>query len=178
VEEAKKIVERYTPYAYSVALYLTGNQAEAWDLVQNAMLRVLKSFHTYDPSYKIEQWLHRIVRNLFIDRKRHEKRRREDPLERGPEEERRSYAETLVDPASTPEEAMERENRREAVQTAMSALPPEMRMAVALVDLEGYPYEEAAKILEIPASTLGVRVFRGRKLLKKNLQSFVEGKRT
>ncbi|MFH2202626.1 MAG: sigma-70 family RNA polymerase sigma factor [Elusimicrobiota bacterium] len=177
MEQAKEIVERYTPYAYSVAFHLTGNQAAAGDLVQNAMLRVLKSFHTYDPSYKVEQWLYRIIRNLFIDRLRQEKRRKEDPLERGPEEERRSYAETLVDPGPTPEDAMERRDQQEAVRNAMKTLPPEMRVAVALVDLEGYAYDEAAKILEIPASTLGVRVFRGRKLLRKNLASFIKGRK-
>ncbi len=176
MEEAKKIVELYTPYAYSVAFRLTGNQAAAWDLVQNAMLRVLKSFHTYDPSYKVEQWLHRIIRNLFIDRLRQEKRRKEDPLERPEQEERRSHADTLVDSSPTPEQDMERQGKQNAVQNAMKTLPPEMRIAVALVDLEGYSYEEAAKILEIPASTLGVRVFRGRKLLRGGLKSFMEGK--
>ena len=74
MEEAKQIVERYTPHAYSVAFRLTGNSTDAWDLVQKAMLRVMKSYHTYDPKYKVEQWLYRIVRNLFIDRKRLEKR--------------------------------------------------------------------------------------------------------
>ena len=175
MQEAKKIVELYTPFAYSVAFRLTGNQAAAGDLVQNAMLRVLKSFGTYDPTYKVEQWLYRIIRNLFIDRLRKEKRRREDPLERGADEERLSHAETLVDPSPTPEQTLERSSKREAVQRALMDLPVEMRIAVTLVDLEGCSYEDAARMLEIPASTLGVRVFRGRKMLKKGLKDFMEG---
>ena len=50
----------------------------------------------------------------------------------------------------------------------------EWRMAVALVDLEGYSYEEAAGVLELPASTLGVYVFRGRKALRKKLAHLAE----
>lgn len=175
MQEARKIVELYTPYAYSIAYRLTGDRAEAWDLAQNAMLRVLKSFATYDPSYKVEQWLYRIVKNLFIDRRRQEKRRREEPLEGGPEEERLAHADKLVDASPTPEQTLERSDRREAVRAALAALPAQTRMAVALVDLEGYSYEEAAKILEVPPSTLGVRVFRGRKTLKDLLKSFTEG---
>lgn len=175
MEEARRVVKKYTPHAYAIAFRLTGNSAEAWDLVQNAMLRVLKSFGTYDPRYKIEQWLHRIVRNLYIDRLRQTTRRKEDPLEHAPREGQRSHAESLVDPTLTPEQILDREARRDEVQDALMTLPVEMRMAIALVDLEGYSYEEAAKILEIPSSTLGVRVFRGRKLLKERLRPRVEG---
>jgi RNA polymerase sigma-70 factor (ECF subfamily) len=174
VQEAKEIVKRYTPFAYSVAFRLTGNSGAAWDLTQNAMLRVLKSWSTYDPSYKVEQWLYRIVRNLFIDRIRKEKRRREDPLERTADEERRSLAETLVDPALTPDQILDRDNRRTAVQAALARLPDDMCLAVTLVDIKGCSYEEASKIMEIPASTLGVRVYRGRKRLKEILKGFVE----
>ncbi|MFH1726321.1 MAG: sigma-70 family RNA polymerase sigma factor [Elusimicrobiota bacterium] len=176
MEDAKSIVERYTPYAYTVAFRLTGKRAEAWDLTQNAMVRVLRRFSTYDPSYKVEQWLHRIVRNLYIDALRQTARRKEDPLELDADDERRSHADTLADPSPAPDEAAERRNSRNAVQKALDTLPPELRMAVTLVDIKGCSYEEAAKILEIPASTLGVRVFRGRKLLKKRLAPFMEGK--
>jgi RNA polymerase sigma-70 factor (ECF subfamily) len=168
-DEARKIVERYSAQAYAVAFRLTGNHADAWDLVQNAMLRVLKSYGTYDPTYKVEQWLARIIRNLYIDRLRAEARRREDSLDRVPAEERRSPAEVLPDPGPGPEDAASAASDGAAVHRALGELPVELRAAVALVDLEGYSYEDAAKALEIPASTLGVRVFRGRKLLKEKL---------
>ena len=177
MEDAKRIVELYTPQAYSIAFRLTGNRAEAWDLVQNAMLRVLKSHDTYDPAYKVEQWLHKILRNLFIDRLRLEARRRETPLDRDPDGAAGlAPVDTLVDPSARPDEVLDRESDRDAVQAAMNELPVEFRMAVALVDLEGYSYEEASKILEIPASTLGVHVFRGRKLLRERLAPLREGR--
>ena len=175
MEEARKIVEQYTGQAYTIAFRLTGNHSEAWDLVQNAMLRVLKSYGTYDPSYKIEQWLYRIIRNLYIDRLRSEGRRREDPLDEAPAEGRRSHAESLVDPEEGPEQAMDRQSARDALQDALGRLPVELRMALTLVDLEGCSYEDAAKTLEIPASTLGVRVFRARKMLRRMLAPALGG---
>lgn len=166
------LVAQCTPKAYAIAYRLCGRRQDAWDLVQNAMVRVLKNHHRYDAAYSVEQWLHQIVRNLYIDRLRREGRRREDPLDAEPREGSRSLSETLADDAPVPEQALEGAERAEAVQSALAGLPVDWRMAVALVDLEGYTYDEAARILEIPASTLGVHVFRGRKRLRKSLEAW------
>ena len=174
MDDVKGFIERYTPQAYAIAFRLTGDRSAAWDLVQNAMLRVLKSHERYDPSYQPEQWLHQILRNLFIDRVRMEARRRESPLDADPDVGGLGPSDTLVDPAPGPDEMLDRDSDRNAVQAALKELPVEWRMAVALVDLEGYSYEEASKVLEIPASTLGVYVFRGRKRLKTALSSLME----
>lgn len=177
VDQAKAIVERYTPHAYALAFRLTGNQADAWDLAQNAMLRVLRSYSTYDPSYSMEQWLSRIVRNLFIDKKRSDTRRRESPLESGSDDDDRLFpADTLADPADGPEAGAAKDDEAAVVRAAVAALPAETAMAVMLVDIEGRSYEEAARMLEIPVSTLGVRVFRGRKTLKERLKGYWEGR--
>lgn len=177
MDDAKRIVELYTPRAYAIALRLTGNRSqEAWDLVQNAMIRVLKSYETsFDPSYKVEQWLYRILRNLYIDFLRWERRRKESPLESPSGEGRASAAETLADLSPGPEQTLDRDGDREAVRDAVGELPAELRMAVILVDLEGCSYEEAAGILEIPVSTLGVHVFRGRRMLRRKLAGLLGG---
>lgn len=177
VGDAKSIVERYTPTAYAIAFRITGNQADAWDLTQNAMLRVLRSYGTYDPSYTMEQWLSRIVRNLFIDRVRAEGRRRESPLEdKGPDGERLSRAESLAEDGPGPEAQAQRDDESAVVRRAVADLPPELGMPVSLVDIQGLSYDEAAKALELPISTLGVRVFRGRKMLRERLKDYWEGK--
>lgn len=176
MNDVKGFIERYTPAAYAIAFRLTGDRSAAWDLVQNAMLRVLKNHERFDPSYQPEQWLHQILRNLFIDRVRMEARRRESPLEADPDSGSLGPVDTLVDRAPRPDEILDRESDRDAVQAALSELPVEWRMAVALVDLEGYSYEEAAEVLELPPSTLGVYVFRGRKKLKQSLAHLVEDK--
>lgn len=176
MNDVKGFIEKYTPNAYAIAFRLTGDRGAAWDLVQNAMLRVLKSHERYDPAYQPEQWLHEILRNLFIDRLRMEARRKETPLDADPELGGLGPSDTLVDPEPGPEETLARQGDRDAVQAALAQLPVEWRMAVALVDLEGYSYEDAARVLELPASTLGVYVFRGRKRLKQKLAHLMEEK--
>lgn len=174
MKDVKGFIERYTPEAYAIAFRLTGDRSAAWDLVQNAMLRVLKNHERFDPSYQPEQWLHQILRNLFIDRLRVEARRRETPMEADPDSGALGPVDTLVDSSPRPDQVLDRESDRDAVQSALKELPVEWRMAVALVDMEGYSYEEAAKVLEIPPSTLGVYVFRGRKRLKETLKHVAE----
>jgi RNA polymerase sigma-70 factor (ECF subfamily) len=176
VEDVNGFIEKYMPQAYAIAFRLAGNQPEAWDLTQNAMLRVLKNHERYDPTYQPEQWLYQILRNLFLDRVRMEARRRETPLESDADDGRLNLSDTLVDPEAGPDEILDRASDRDAVQEALNQLPVEWRMAVALVDLEGYSYEEAARILETDPSTLGVHVFRGRKRLKMTLAHMVEEK--
>ena len=135
----------------------------------------MRSYATYDPSYSVEQWLYRIVRNLYLDRLRLEKRRKEQSIDVAPEEDGRPMSDSIADTAPGPERLLDQADARERVQSALAELPLEHRMAVVLVDLEGYSYEEAGKMLDIPASTLGVHVFRGRKALKKRLDVLAEG---
>lgn len=174
MEDVERVVEEFTPKAYAVGLRLTGNPQEAWDLAQNAMLKVLKNHRQFDPSYSVDQWLHQIIRHLYIDRLRQEGRRKESSLDAEPREEGLSLAETLAGPDAEPSAELSRRESAGAVQSALSLLPLEQRMAVALVDLEGYSYEQAAEILDMPASTLGVYVFRGRKRLREKLKSWEE----
>ncbi len=176
MEDARALVERYSPHAYAIAFRLTGNRADAWDLAQNAMLRVLRSYSTYDPSYTVEQWLSRIVRNLYIDKLRADQRRKETPLENDADDDRLSPADTLPDPGAGPDADISKADEAEVVRRAVAKLPTELSMAVTLVDIEGQSYDEAARALELPISTLGVRVFRGRKLLRETLKGYWEGK--
>jgi RNA polymerase sigma-70 factor (ECF subfamily) len=172
VEDVERVVSEFTPRAYAVGLRLTGNPQEAWDLTQNAMLKVLKNHEQFDPAYSVEQWLYQIIRHLYIDRLRQEGRRKESSLDAEPRDEGLSLAETLAGSDAEPSAELARRESADAVQAALARLPLEQRMAVALVDLEGYSYEQAAEILDMPASTLGVYVFRGRKSLREKLKSW------
>lgn len=175
MESARTIIETYTPRAFEIAYRLTGNRNAAWDLVQNAMVKVMKNIGSYDASYKVEQWLYGILRNLYVDGLRLEARRREVSIDEEREESGFSLHDRLVDPSPTPDQVLDREDRRDAVQLALNELPPDVRMAVVLVDLEGMSYEDAARVLDCPPSTLGVRLFRARKRLKERLKPLMEG---
>lgn len=142
-------------FLYNVAYRLAGNDADAKDLVQEALVRVRRGLETYTPG-SLEGWLARIVTNLFLDEVR---RRRRRPTVALPEQPDR-----VVPPAAAPDEVSEEFSAD--VQRALAALPDEFRTAVVLCDVVGLSYEEIADSQGVPVGTVRSRIHRGRRLLR------------
>lgn len=139
------------------ALQLTKNPAEADNLVQEALIRALKFFHSYDPSQPPRAWLFTIVRNTFVNRWHAMSRRRDvHTAVRG---------EAMCVGAPTADDALEADETAVRVREAVDALPPQFRDAIRAVDLEGASYLEAAAALGVPKGTIMSRLSRGRKRL-------------
>ena len=134
------------------ALSLTGNAADADDLVQDTIERALRNLHKWKPDTKLESWMFRIAQNLWIDQTRARKVRAADPLD---------GADVALDGAR------DAEARLTFAQTAraMQRLPEEQRAVVALVLIEGVAYREAAEILNVPLGTVTSRLARAREAL-------------
>jgi RNA polymerase sigma-70 factor (ECF subfamily) len=145
-------------FLYNVAYRLTGNDDDAYDLVQEALLRVRKGLETYQPG-SMEAWLSRIVTNVFLDEVR---RRRRRPVEALPED-----PERLLPSSPGADEATE--SLPDDVQAALRRLPEDFRTAVILCDVVGLSYEEIADALSIPVGTVRSRIHRGRRLLREAL---------
>jgi len=146
-------------FLYNVAYRLTGNDDDAYDLVQEALLRVRKGLETYQPG-SLEAWLSRIVTNVFLDEVR---RRRRRPVEALPED-----PERLLPSSPGADEATDR--LPDDVQVALRRLPEDFRTAVVLCDVVGLSYEEIADALSVPVGTVRSRIHRGRRLLRAALQ--------
>jgi RNA polymerase sigma-70 factor (ECF subfamily) len=115
--------------------------------------RALRSREQWLPGSRLDSWMYRIMRNLWIDEARAKSRR----------------AKTFVDQeqglavgASGAQEAMLELND---IDRALARLPDEQREAVLLVMVEGYSYKEAAEIVDCPVGTLNSRLVRGRDAL-------------
>ena len=150
---------------YGMALRLTRNQAEAEDLVQEAMVRAYRFWHTFKPGTSARSWLFSIVRNTFINRYHQGRRRREvyDRIQR----QVRATGEDVATPAPvpTPEAATGRRMTREHIEAALASIPEDYRTAVSLADLEGFSYKEIAEVMQCPIGTVMSRIYRGRRLL-------------
>ena len=146
-------------FLYNVAYRLTGNDDDAFDLVQEALLRVRKGLETYQPG-SMEAWLSRIVTNVFLDEVRRKRRR---PIEVLPED-----TERLLPSSPGADEATE--GLSDDVQAALHRLPEEFRTAVVLCDVVGLSYEEIAEAVSVPVGTVRSRIHRGRRLLRAALQ--------
>jgi RNA polymerase sigma-70 factor (ECF subfamily) len=162
------VVER----AYGTALRLTGEQADAEDLVQEAALRAFQAFHQYRPGTNFRAWFFRILLNCFYASRR--KKRPEtslDALEEAPP--LYLYSRTaeagLHAPGRDPaREVLDRIAGEDAAR-AVAALPDEFRVVATLYFMDDFSYQEIANVLDVPVGTVRSRLHRGRKLLQKAL---------
>lgn len=135
---------------------LTRNSQDADDVVQIALERALAKLDQWRRDARLDSWMFKIVRNVWIDELR--SRGRRGKIFVGAEEGEK-VGELL----------MERETDLLSVQAAMARLPEEQRVAVSLVLVEGLPYKEAADVLDVPIGTLTSRLARGRDALQSML---------
>jgi RNA polymerase sigma-70 factor (ECF subfamily) len=155
----EEIARDHGRFLYGVAFRLTGNDPDAQDVVQEALIRVRRGLETYEPG-SLHGWLARIVTNVFLDEMRRRRRRPADALPDDPER--------VLTPAPAADEASEQLS--DEVQSALLSLPEEFRAAVVLCDIVGLPYEEIAASQRVPVGTVRSRIHRGRRLLRDALE--------
>ena len=160
-------------YVYSAALYLTKNEHEAEDLVQETYLRAYRFFHKFEPGTNCRAWLLSIQRHLFINRYRQTKKQPDfldwDKIDQDYELFALSQENTEK---SNPENAFHSDVLGPEVEKALKELPEEFRTAIVLVDIDELTYEEAAQILECPIGTVRSRLSRGRRILQLALRDY------
>jgi RNA polymerase sigma-70 factor (ECF subfamily) len=150
---------------YNHAFWLTGNQAEAEDLVQETFYKALRAFDTFEPDTNFKAWIFRILRNTFLTTRAGIAATRTVFLEDHPD--------TLDTPASggpTPEENLIRLDNLAALHVALEQLKPSLREALLLCDVEEIKYKDIALILDVPIGTVMSRISRARSTLRQLLQ--------
>lgn len=166
-------VREYGERAYRCAYRLCGDTEEAKDLVQEAFTRVLSRWDRYDGSQPLEGWFFTILRHVFIDDRRRCDRSRVVSLDGRPgspgEEEGASLGQTLADDEEAVLSRMEREDAVSAVRSALGSLSREHREILTLCDMEGFSYEEIARVLAVPVGTVRSRVSRARDALRRKV---------
>lgn len=159
------------PELMGTARRLTGNREDAEDLAAEAISRAWLHRSSLRERDRVAAWLHRILTNLFLSRRRAEAIR---PQETGLEESLEfSLFDRLHQPFllwwSTPEQEFLDRLLRDDLVRAIEALPDPFRIVVVLADVRGLPYAEIAGVLEVPVGTVRSRLARGRALLQKAL---------
>jgi RNA polymerase sigma-70 factor (ECF subfamily) len=131
---------------------LTGSVHDGDDVVQAACLRALERYHQWEPGTRLDSWMFRIIRNLWLDRGKSAWNRlvRSDP-------------DALVE---IPDHSLGREievrDELASARTAIAALPEAQREVLLLVTVEGLTYEAAADVLGVPLGTVMSRLARAR----------------
>jgi RNA polymerase sigma-70 factor (ECF subfamily) len=149
---------------YNHAFWLTRNQFEAEDLVQETFTKSLRAFDSFQPGTNFKAWIFRILRNTFLTTREGIAASRTVFLE--------DHSDTLDTTASgpTPEDTLIRLDNEAALHTALEQLQPQLRDALLLCDVEEIKYKDIAVILDVPIGTVMSRISRARRTLRQLLQ--------
>lgn len=142
------LAERNFGRLWGVAMRMLDHPDDAADAVQEALISALRRAHTYRGDASVSTWLCRITVNVCIDRIRRERTRPTVPWGDRDLPSRADPAGELV--------------TRLAVDDALAALPIEQRVAVVLVDVQGWPVAEVARLEGVPVGTVKSRCARAR----------------
>ena len=134
------LVERHQDRLWAVALRVMGSPDDAADALQDAYVAAFRRAGTFRGDSLVTTWLHRVVVNACLDRLRRAKVRAADPL---PDD-----LDRVEGLGTGPErDPVEEREQQEAVLSALATLNPDQRAALVLVDMQGYPVDEAARVL-------------------------------
>jgi len=148
------------------AMRLTGNDADAADLVQDALVRAFRFWHTFTPGTGVAQWLFTVLRNTHFNRCEGANGRR-----RVADAHRANLEAVGGENALSPAAAAEALETAQMVRAAVESLPETFRAAVTAIDLEGMSAAEAAAALGCPVNTVRTRALRGRAKLRAALEA-------
>jgi len=148
---------------YNHAFWLTRNQSEAEDLVQETFSKALRAFDSFQPGTNFKAWIFRILRNTFLTSRTGIATSRTVFLEDHPD-----ALDTVASP--TPEDTLIRLDNQAALHLALEQLQPQLREVLLLCDVEEIKYKDIAVILDVPIGTVMSRISRARSTLRQLLR--------
>ena len=158
---------------YNFGYRLTLDEDDAKDLVQDTYLKAYRFIESFQKGTNAKAWLFRILKNSFINDYR---KKSKEPSKVDYQEVETYYNSDEVDRQITPDLRVEslKDMIGDEISNALNALDVDFRTVIILCDLEGFKYEEMAKILDIPIGTVRSRLHRARNLLKEKLKSYAQ----
>lgn len=169
----EELVRRHQARAYAVALRLTGDRELAFDVAQDAFVKVFHSLEKWNPTGSFVAWLMRMVSNLAIDELRRQQRRRPDRLAAAIRR-RPKAGHWLRDGEEVTAAAVYRHEIDERVQEAMAVLSPAQRKVFVLRHYEGMQMNEIAEALQTSEGSVKVHLFRAVRKLRPLLADLAE----
>ena len=152
-EAFSALAGRYQGLMHGVCAGITGNDADAVDALQEALVIMWQRLGTFEGRSAMSTWLYRIATNAAIDEVRRRARRA-------------TQADvTMIDQTQAEDDVAEQVALRSAVDWALGRLPPQYRAAVVLRENYDMSYQEIAEILDVPIDTVKSRISRGRQAL-------------
>ena len=173
-EKNKVFNEEFMPHIdamYNFAFRLTLDEDDAKDLVQETFMKAYRFINSFETGTNAKAWLFRILKNSFINNYR---KKSKQPSKVDYQEVESYYNSDSVNESITTDLRVETVQHLigDEITNALNSLDVDFRTVIILCDLEGFTYEEMAKILDIPIGTVRSRLHRARNLLKEKLTQY------
>ena len=162
------LVLEHQQRVYNLALRMTGNADDAFDISQEAFLKAWRGLDGFHFESAFSTWLYRLTANACLDFLRAQKRRQTVSLT-VQDEDGDEVQTQIADTAPTPEQAALAAEDRRMLETAMNALDAESRTIITLRVINDLSYEQIAEVLEVREGTVKSRLSRAREKLRKKL---------
>jgi RNA polymerase sigma-70 factor (ECF subfamily) len=166
-------VSRYGDRLYGFSVRMCGEREDARDTVQDTLLQAYRSLKTLKEPKALRSWLYRVASNACLMKRRKGKfePERELSLEELMPAGQEGLTAEIPDTSDLPEEGVLREETRRTVQEAIRSLPPHYRVVLVMRDMEHLSTKEVSGALDLPVSTVKMRLHRARLGVRKYLES-------
>jgi len=167
----EELVAQYQGKVYALAFRYMGNEEDASDMAQEALLKAYRSLRLFKGNSSFGTWLYRITTNVCLDELRRRKRRitplsLDEPLATQDGEE---MEKDIPDQSPGADILYEQKEFSDYIQTLLDELRPEHKTAIVLRDVMELSYEEIAQTLDCSLGTVKSRISRAREMLRKKL---------
>jgi RNA polymerase sigma-70 factor (ECF subfamily) len=169
IEAFEYLVTKYQKKVFNIALRLLGNYDDASELTQEAFIKIYKSIKNFKEESLLSTWIYRIATNVCLDELRKRKKRWVLSLDEEIQSEDGGIHRQVEDDSPTPDVIAEINDTKNTINKAIRKLQEEHRIVLILRDLQGFSYEEIAKIINRPEGTVKSRINRARSELRELL---------
>ncbi len=174
-KEFSQLVDPHLSSLYSTALRMTHNQSDAEDLVQDTLFKAFRALDQFQKNTNFRAWIFRILVNTFITAYR---KAIKQPQKVSYDDLEEFFLYKRLDETVSLQETSKEEFLEnlfdDDVKDALESLPYQFRLVVLLCDVEGFSYNEIANIIDAPLGTVMSRLYRGRKLLQRQLWNYAK----
>jgi len=166
----EELIRRHETRVFRLLMRMLGSREEAEDVSQETFLSLHRHGHKFRHDARFSTFIYRVAANAALNRRRTlgRKNARIRQLQA-----RNAAGDDLPSSPRDPESAVRGVEAQAHVQEALLRLPPDLRMATVLYDIEGLSYKEIASALKIPEGTVKSRIHRARSALRERLKGLV-----
>ncbi len=166
VNSFEKLIESHQKKVYNIAYRMMGNNEDALDAAQEALIKVYKSLGTFREESSFSTWVYRITANVCLDQLRKRNRINTVSMQNTVVLDDGEVEVQIEDNNFNPDVILEKNELRRSIVDAINHLNEDQRLVIILRDINGCSYEEIASILKCSLGTVKSRISRARNALK------------